>query len=60
MFLYIVDGYAPQQDDGSEQHVVTIGVFNDHDLASQARKIAEENGYSEVLIKPLELNKFGI
>jgi hypothetical protein len=43
MFLYIVDGYAPQQDDGSEQHVVTIGVFDDHDLASQARETHKQN-----------------
>ena len=57
MIVYIVEGYVPQQDDGSEQACVTIGVYDDSYPAEEGRRIAEENGYQWVTMFSLELNR---
>ena len=57
MLAFIVEGYVPQQDDGSDQHLVTIGLFDDYELARQAVEKAEKLGYDEVVAKSFEINK---
>jgi hypothetical protein len=56
VIVYIVKGYTPQEDDGSEQASVIIGVYDDSYRAEEARNLAQEKDYEWVTINLMKLN----
>lgn len=57
MIVYILQGVIPQQDDGSEETYVVLGVYESREKAEDTQAYAKSMGWETFSIIPCKFNE---